>query len=162
MSKEISVAPSVTQYSGVFKLKDVLSLIRSFLSQEGYDVIELKHKIKNKSEGTEGEIDLDCDYKMNHYVKFKIGVSLKISDMVDVEVNKVKMQQGQLNIKLSGAVELDYDSRFDKNKFLVFLQEIYHKFIMKQTIDNVYWDTVHTTMFRLQRAIRDQLQFEAR
>lgn len=159
--KKTNFPPSVTQFYGVFKLKDLLGLIRGFLADAGYDVIETKYKQKFK-EGSEVEAEYECELKYNHYTKFKINVSVKIEDMKDVEVEKVKAQQGRVQVTLTGEIELDYDERFEKNKFLEFLRGFYHKFILHETIENVYWDTVHSTMFRLQRAIRDQFQFEAR
>lgn len=159
--KKTEFPPSITQFYGIFKLKDLLALIRGFLSDAGYDVIETKFKQKVK-DASEIEADYECELKYNHYAKFKINVSVKIEDMKDVEVDKVKAQQGRVNIELKGEIELDYDARFEGNKFLEFLRDFYHKFILHETIENVYWDNVHSTMFRLQRAIRDQFQFEAR
>lgn len=163
---DIPIPPSVTQFYGPFNLKQLLSSIRGWIQDAGYEVIEPSYKHKVGGEGAELEIKMEGERKQTHYAKFKITVELKISDMKDVEVvrdgEKVKMQHGRIQATLAGNVELDFQKRFEGNKFLEGLRDFYHKYIIKETIENVYWDNVHTTIFKLQRFIRDSLQFEAK
>ncbi|MBI4151239.1 hypothetical protein HY492_03875 [Candidatus Woesearchaeota archaeon] len=166
MPETRSIPGSNTQHVGVFNLRNLQVLIRQKLAEEEYFVIEPGYEHKVGGEGADLVIEVVGDKKVNAYARFKITAKIKTSEMTDVEVTrndkKVKMQHGRLHIAISGEVELDYAKKFEKNAFMKGLRDFYHKFIINRVIDNVYWDAVHTTIFKLQRAIRDELNFEAR
>ena len=162
----IPVSGSNTQHVGVFSLRNLQVLMRQKLTEEEYFVTEPGYEHKVGGDGAELVLDLVGDKKVNAYVRFKITIKIVILEMNDVEVTredkKIKLQHGRMKLMISGEVELDHAKKFEGNAFMKGLRDFYHKFIINRVIDNGYWDAVHTTIFKLQRAIRDELNFEAR
>jgi hypothetical protein len=168
MAKEMDVpgpVPTLTRYSGVFDLGGLLRLIRGKMLDSGYLVGEPTYVQRQVGAGDKMEIEIKGDKDVTHYVKFKLTVLIRSKDTVDVEVTKnnekVKMKQGNMQVFISGQVVLDYGNRFAKNKFLEALQDFYHNYVIKYTLENKYWDNLHAEIFQLQRAVREQLHFEA-
>lgn len=154
----------MSRFYGPFNLRTLLDTIRAYLIGEGFDdVQEPSYKHKVGGEGTDVEIKMETDRKMNDYVKYVMKVEIRISDMKDVEVTrdtaKLKMQHGRVQVTVGGVVQLDYQNRFE-GKFLKALHDFYHKVLIKMRVED-YWDYTHTRILRLQRLIRQTLGSEA-
>ncbi len=161
-----SIPETSTHHVGVFSLRQLQILIRSFLGDEEYFVFEPGYENKVGGDGAELVLELKADKKVDAYAKFIIEIKIVILEMNDVEVvrdgQKQKMQQGRVKIGISGEVELDYAKRFEKTSFLQSVRKVYHKYILNNKINKVYKYEVGLTIFKLHRAIRNLLQFEAR
>lgn len=159
------VGGTLTRYYGTFNKSALINGIREYLEEEGYDVIEPVMKQKVGSDGIEIGIKMDAEKKETHYAKFNITVKLRISDMKDVEVvkdgKKVKMQHGRVEFRSEGEVEMDYNKRFEKNKFLEMLRQFYHNYILKQTIDEFWIANVDGVVDGVQAYVRELLDVEA-
>jgi hemerythrin superfamily protein len=163
--KTAVVPPAVTRYYGPFSFRGLLTAVRDGMKREGYDEVdENSYKHKVGGEGTDVEVKLESDRKQNDYVKFKMNVEIKISEMKDVEVvhegEKMKMQHGRVQATVTETIELDYQKGFESSPFLLGLRKFYHDFLIKTKIEEDYWYASHQRVQRLSQLIRQTLGFE--
>jgi|GEM_PF-2083876 len=156
--------PPVVRYYGPFHLRKLIDAIRGFLLGEGFDDIqEPSYKHKVGGEGTDLEIKLKTDRKLNAYVKYEMEIEMRISDMKDVEVardgEKLKMQHGRVQITVNGKTYLDFQKHFEGNNFLKSLRTFYHKMILGAKVYE-YADYIETRAMRLQDLIKRTLGTE--
>lgn len=164
MAKPIDIPKMVIRYSGTFDVGKLLSSTRGWLLEQNYEFAEPAYKHKYGDQGQDIEIEWEADRKVNYYVKEYIRVVMIMNSIKDVEIStegkKQKMQQGRILVEVEGKVHLDYQKRFEGNKFLQGLQDFLHKYILRKTIFIKWYDRLYTKIFNLVRFIREQLGSE--
>ena len=88
-----------------------------------------------------------------HHILFWLGYHPQ--DMQSVEVvkdgKKQKMMNGRILVEIKGAIELDYDNRFEDSRFLRWLRGFYHRFILFGKIYGSWLEDVTYKMFQLRK-----------
>src|SRR3989338_4419929 len=146
---------------GYFDWADLLKSIRGWLKDEFYNVEETKHKHKPN----EQEVEMSGFRKLNEYVKYYFDIKIRTENVAIVELIKdgktVKTQEGNVCIELSARMELDWQRRFGGSEFLQSLQNFYHKYIIKQKIEQVWMGHLESKFGQFANFIKDKLQQEA-
>ena len=70
------------------------------------------------------------------------------------------MSEIYLGIDLGGTLHLDYRKRFGGNKLVQALQDIYHKYIIRTTIEDVWEDELIIQIIELGKLIREQFHHD--
>ena len=148
------------KHKGYFDFNNVTATIRKGMKKRLYGFLEKKHKYKPD----EREIEIECDKKVNEYVKFEIAIVVLALDMKEVEIikdnKKMIVNQGRVVIEMSGQLTLDWVKRFQGNEFLAALQDLYHKYVLGKRIKDEWLDTLEDDIFSLGREVRHALEME--
>lgn len=162
--KDYEVPKQVIKHKGVFALSELLQAIRGKFNEFGYDFHEPKHIYGSAPEGAREEIDIYGEKKHSEYVKFRVDVKLKIFEMKAVEVvkggQKLLMNSARMLLEITGKMQFDPTGRFKKGKLLTGLQDFYHRFIIKKSVENVWSRQLFTEVTGLARAVKDSLSHE--
>jgi hypothetical protein len=145
------------KHKGLFDQQKLIQRLQGWYGEYKYDFQMPKYKAKPD----EFEVEAEGSRKINEYVKFTLKVVVKAWEVKEVEVVKDgetrKMNQGRLAIEVNPEYELDYGKRFGGNKFLQALQDFYHNYIMKRTIEEVWEGELWMHQNAMIRAIREVL-----
>lgn len=162
--KKSDLPLTYVKWRGLFNYSELLQAIKSWFKSYDYHFEEPTHKWKT-GDGYEAEIKFKGNRKVNEYVKYYLEVFLRTWDMKEVEVvkdgQKFKMYDGKVAIEISGKVEFDWQKRFGGNKFLQHLQDFFHKFIIRQDINEKWEDELLFKMMNLTKVIKEKLGHEA-
>lgn len=156
-----SLTPKTSiKHKGLFDRSKLIKTIQDWFGKHKYDF----HAPKYKYRPDEIELEFKGERKINPYVRFRMLVVVKGFEIKNVEVvkdgEKKKMQQGRLNVEISPEYDLDYKKRFGGNKFLQALQDFFHKYIIKRTIEEVWEDQLFMHQTSMIREIREVLGHE--
>lgn len=155
------------KHYGIFDLQGLYQMIYNWLVDRGFEVRELKvkHKVPSAA-GEEDEIWWDAWINETDYIKNWISLIFFFYDIKEVEVvkegKKKKLTRARILIELNGKVETDWQGKWKRNAFLSNLQKFYEKFVIKKDIDNIWWDKLYYNMLKLQTAIKEYLDQEAK
>ncbi len=159
--------PQMVKYRGIFDFPKLLKLIHTWGTAQRFEMHEkrYKHKVPD-ARGAEQEVTLLGWRKIDAYLKFWISVDVKGEYLKDVDVikdgKKKKLTQGKVRVMFNGYLELDYQNRFESSKFLVGLRDFYHKFVVRQKIQNVWEDTLYYRLYKLNKEVRVHLDMEGK
>ena len=166
IAKEFVIEKTRIDYKGIFDLNGLLVEMRKWIGVRKFEFHERKFIIKSGDEGTEYEIEWECNRKINTYVKFYITVVIKGRGAHPVEVikngNKLEQVQGMFNFTLGGRAELDWENRFGKKWYLKYLMDFYNNYIIKKDILYVWGDELTYRVYKLHRLIKDHLDMESK
>jgi hypothetical protein len=73
---------------------------------------------------------------------------------------KKKLQEGYIQLDVSGRIEFDWSKRFGGSKFAQWLQDFYLKYVLRQTIKDVYEDDLILKQQELISKIKELLGTE--
>lgn len=139
MAEKDKIFESKIQHTGIFDFKETYGFAYKWLIDENFDVTEKKYSEKVKAEGKEIEIQWTFERKISDYFKFSGTADWRILGMNTVEVSKngikLKMNQGQVEIKVKGILERDYENKWEGRAIRKFMRGIYDKYIVKQRIE---------------------------
>ncbi len=140
MAEKDTIYTGKVQDKAIFDFSELYSFCYKWLVDENYDVTEGKYQEKVNPNGKEVEIEWEALKEITDYFRFKISVNWRIIGLKDVEVEKdnakIKLNKGNLEIKVKAVLEKDYESRWEKNAFFNFLRGIYDKYIIKSRIEH--------------------------
>lgn len=157
----------IIRYKGIFDMEGLYRLIVQWLKSRRYWFHETtyKHKIPSPL-GAEEEIGFWAERKIDEYYKYEMRVAFHLWNMQEVEVirngKKVKLINARLEIVIGATMTMDYQGRFDKSPFYKNLRDFYHKYIIKDRLEFIYYDTLHYRMAKLQAVIKDYLDMQAK
>ncbi len=139
--KELLIKETV-EHTGVFSFSGLYSFIHSWLKdQEGYGVVEGKYVEKVSGNTKEINVDWTASKVMGDYFKVELGITLKASDLTDVEVEsdgkKKRMNKGKVSVDIKGTLIKDYKSQWEEKPMNKFLRDVYNKYIIPQRIDGM-------------------------
>ena len=125
--------------SGTFDFKDLYSFAYEWLDGEGYNVAEKKYAEEVSGDSKKIEIEWETKKKVSDYFQFVIKVDWKMLNLKNVEViregKKIKLNSGQAEIKVSGVLVKDYESRWEDRPIWKFLRGVYDRYIIRSRID---------------------------
>lgn len=153
------------KHRGVFNLSRLLNGIKGWYGENEYEFHEPKHKYKVPSAaGAEYEIEFFGVKNFDKYARFKIKVEVKAYDVKDIEIvkegEKMKMNEGSARVEVSGVLILDWQGKFEKNRFFKALRDFYHKFIIKKTIEDFYEDKFIMELIGMVNTVKKELGHE--
>jgi hypothetical protein len=144
-------------YDGLFRMKDVYRLVMNWMSDKQYNPIEKRaHETITKT-GKHAELEFEPYRKFTDYAKSVIRIHVSAHNMTDVEVtrdgHKVKMQKGQIRIRIDSWLETDYEHRWELQPVFYVIRTYFEKYVylpfLSGYITFVRDDTLH---------IKDQLK----
>jgi len=128
-------------YDGVFDLKELYKHLYEWLTWRKYDVSEKKYKEKIKPTGKDMEIEWQANKDIDEYSSFQVEMKALLIGVADVEVQKenikVKMQKGEINVKVSAHLITDRMETWTAKPQLAFLQKFYERYLYKSTMDRM-------------------------
>lgn len=153
-------------HNGVFDFGGLYSFLYEWLTEEnGYGVVEKKYSEKLKGDSKDIDIEWEGYRKVNDYFRLKIKVVWRIIGLKNVEVEengrKKKMNQGGVEVKMSGFLEKDYENKWDENPMTKFFRGIYDKFIIKNRIEQ-YEDKITGDVDGTLAQVKSFLSLEAK
>ncbi|MEM4239608.1 MAG: hypothetical protein QXM31_00405 [Candidatus Woesearchaeota archaeon] len=155
--------PSPTLYlkhKGVFSKKEMMDVIHNWFTDNRYKFHASKYKIK----ADEAEYEIKGEREVTEYVRYVIELHIWVRDLKEIEVikdgEKKKMDEGNIQLELGAYLEFDYSKRFKGNKFIQWLHDIYQKYIIRQTIKDVWEDDLLLKQTELLAAIKEVLGVE--
>lgn len=126
--------------TGIFDFKELYRYCYTWLVDEGYILTEKTYSEKITPSGKEVEIIWDARKKISDYFRFYLKISWRILGMTTVEVEengkKLKMDKGQVEMKVDAILEKDYEHRWENNAFAKFLRGMYDRYIIRGRIDD--------------------------
>ncbi|MCD6589626.1 hypothetical protein J7K74_00350 [Candidatus Woesearchaeota archaeon] len=133
-------------FRGKIPIQELLEYIRALLVKRGFEVSMSKYKIKGSS-GKLGEMEvkIEGERKELEFIKYKITIEIRVESGKVLEMeseNMYKTVDSQIEIKISGEMELDYDKKYDpKNKMKDFLGRVYWLYMKKSILFRAdsYW-----------------------
>lgn len=161
---ERSMPTMYIKHKGFLDVSKLVQSIKSWFKENKYTLHFPTHKFAGPIGAAEQEIKMYGERKMTEYVKFKITILMRFWDLKEVEVikdgKKIKACTGRVAIDIDGLMALDYLKRFGGNKLLQSLQDIYHRYIIRTTIENIWDDEIFIHLVGLGKLIREQFQHE--
>lgn len=139
MAERDKIFESKVVHQGIFDFKETYGFAYKWLVDEGYLITEKKYSEKVRPDGKEVEIEWVVWRKISDYFKFYATIRWRIFRMTSVEVEKngvkVKMENGQPEIKIQGYLERDYEKKWEGRAFRKFLRGVYDRYIIKHRIE---------------------------
>ena len=135
--KDIIVKKITVSYEGVFNFNELIRLIKNWLSQNSYYIIEKDYgdvvKDKNLSDI---KISIESTREVDDYNRAHIDITIKVKDLENVTVNNKKLQKGQLTIDFESYLKKDIHAKWEVKPLQKILRGIYDKFfsINKQKV----------------------------
>lgn len=141
MAEKDTIFASKIKQAGIFNFNDFYKFCYDWLLDEtDMDfVLEKKYSEKIESVGKKVEIEWEAHKKVTDYFKFIIKVKIRILKLEKIEINqggtKIKTNKGTVELDVKGVLVRDYQGKFEKNAFQIFLRNAYEKWIIPSRID---------------------------
>lgn len=140
MAEKDQIFSSKMKYDGIVSFKDFYRFCYDWLKEETeLDVAEKKYSEKLKGDSKDIDIEWVGVRKVTDYFKFQIKVVFRILGLKDLEITqggvKAKTNKGSVEIKVTGTLIRDYDSKFEVTAHKKFLRSIYEKWVIPSRIE---------------------------
>ena len=139
MAEKDTVFSGKFKQKGIFDFKDFYGFTYDWLKGEGYKVTEKVYSEEITGDSKKIEIDWECKKKVSDYFQFVIKVKWMVLGLKNVEVQregkKLKMNSGQIEVKVGGVLVKDYEHKWEDHPSWKFLRGIYDRYIVKSRID---------------------------
>lgn len=140
MVEQDTVFAGKIKQKGLFTFKEFYNFIYDWLRDEGYDVFEKNYTEKVSGDTKQVEIRWDAERNISDYFKYVIRVDWMILGMKSIEVQregkKVRMDTGQIDLKIKAILKKDYENRWENHPFWKFLRGMYERYIIKSRIED--------------------------
>lgn len=126
------------KHTGIVDFKELYQFCHKWLIDEDYFVIEKVYNEKITGSGKEVEIVWHAFRKISDYFRFYLKLSWRvILTPVEIEKNgkRATAEKANIEIKIDGILEKDYEHRWENSGFLKFLRGVYDKYIIRGRID---------------------------
>jgi len=141
MSESDTIFSNKIKYNGIFNFGEFYKFCYDWLMEEtGLDFIA-EEKYSEKLEGNGKNVDIEWagQKKLTDFFKFKFKIKFKIIKLEKIEINqggvKTSTNKGTIEISIKGILVRDYQGKFEKNAFQIFLRTAYEKWIIPSRID---------------------------
>ena len=140
MAEKDQIFSSKMKYEGIVSFKDFYRFCYDWLKEEtALDVAEEKYVEKLKGDSKDIDIEWIGTRKVTDYFKFHVKVAFRILGLKDIETTqagaKIKINQGSVEIKLTGTLIRDYEGKFEVTAHKKFLRSIYEKWVIASRIE---------------------------
>ncbi len=143
MAESDTIFNSKIKYNGIFDFGEFYQFCYDWLMEETQLDFLAEEKYSEKLEGNGKNIDIEWsgERKMSDFFKTKFKVKFKIINLQKIEVNKggvkVNTNKGTVEISIKGILVRDYQGKFERNAFQIFLRTSYEKWIIPGRIDQM-------------------------
>lgn len=155
------------KHRGFFNYSELLQAIRQWYVDDDFTSINMpsfRQKFPSPT-GIDNEIEITGYKKVTEYVMFHVNVFIRVYNMRDIEIiqdgKKIKLQDGQVIVRVMTTLELDWQNRFQGpprwQKFLSVLDDFYRNYIMKYKIQDYWEDMLLKKSSQLARLIKETL-----
>lgn len=122
-------------YKGVFNVKALYKEFSNWFYERGYENFE-KRNVENITQtGRNIQLELRPYKRVAGYAVNQIRIKITMTDVKDIIMNKgeerVRLNQGDIDIKLDGYVETDYENRWENRPYFYFLRSLIDKYIWR-------------------------------
>lgn len=122
-------------YEGLFNAAELYNVISSFFFEKGYDWYEKLNQEQVTPEGKQVHLVFEPWKNISDYYKLIIRITLNLTDIKDVEVEKEKemltVNQGLVRITFDGYVLSDRHGEWTSKPLYWFLSVIFEKYFFK-------------------------------
>ena len=120
--------------NAIFDLKQLYKLFHSFAEEKGYTFYETNFTRKDKSDGSEYQVEYKLERKVTSFIKFIITIEIWTLRTTEVQQEGKHMFEGELEMNFDANMEMDYDKKnnWEKTAFHKFLRNIYIYYLKKQ------------------------------
>ena len=123
MAEKDTIFSGKIKQAGIFNFKEFYRFCYTWLVDEDYFVIEKVYSEKSNPDGKEIEIEWTALKKISDYFRLNLKINWRILGMTTVESqnengNKIKLNKGNIEIKVSAILEKDYENRWESSAFL--------------------------------------------
>ena len=140
MAEKDNVFSGKLKHKGIFDFKDFYRFAYMWLVDKNYWVIEKEYSEKVQQNGKEVVIQWDATRRISDYFRFDLKIEWRIIGMKDVDVekngDKLTLNKGDMEIKLSATLVKDYESRWENTSFYKFLRGMYDRYIIRGRIED--------------------------
>ena len=138
MSEKRDIQENKIEYEGLFKIKELFENVKEWAEDNGFDLLQKEYAEAVTETGKEIKMPLDLEKKASDYVKFILLCRFSLDNVEDVLVKKGKSQQklnkGKVVASLKAVIETDYEDKWHKKPFWIFLKGLHDKFLMSDEI----------------------------
>lgn len=167
MPQPIKTRKLLIRYKGVLDLEGLYRVIAQWFKSRRFWFHETTYKHKVPSPfGAEEEITFNAERKTTEYYRDDIRIFMHVWDQLQVEVikegKKQKLIKAKVEIQIQGTLVLDWQGMFDRSKFMQKIREFMHRHIIKEKIENIWYDDLYYRTMKLQAAIKDYIDMQAK
>lgn len=139
MAEKDDVFGSKIKFVGLFDFKEFYAFCYEWLSLEtGLTVVEEEYSEKLKGNMKDIEVKWVAFTKASDYFKYEIKIEFKLIAITEVEIVKdgvkMKMNKGEIGMKVKGILIKDYDGKFETNATMKVWRGIYEKWVISQRV----------------------------
>lgn len=122
-----------------FDFLEVYTHAKDWIEWKGYSLTEKKYKeVVSPGDSKNYHIIWEISKKIDNYTKYLIILEWQLIAIKDVETvfhgKKTKAQNGEINVKVSAYMVLDYDEQWEEHALLKFFKGFYERFLYAGTI----------------------------
>ncbi len=138
--KEVFLEKSFS-YEGIFIVKELLEVIKQFTKDKGYSLEEASHNESVKKTGRNIYLKKFLKKKVSDYIKIKTMLELDFSELNDKLVENKKYQAGKVKFSFEGALETDYEKRWESKPAFWLLRYFFEKYVYDSHLSSVKNET---------------------
>ncbi|AJF62326.1 MAG: hypothetical protein QT11_C0001G0172 [archaeon GW2011_AR20] len=116
-------------YSGVLNLKELYGLIRAWLNEKGFFVMEKEHEGSESEEGDSIRTKFESFRKVEEYTKYFIKITIKANFLK--ETTEQYYYKGDFTVTFESWLEKDYENRYENKPLMKFFKGINEKLFEK-------------------------------
>ena len=153
------------RHQGEFDFQKLTDSILSWMKNKGYFIDYKDQTEVIRPEGKDSIYEWKTDRQPIPYIKFYIDVTIntfQVNDVV-VEVNgkQKKMQTGDLQVRIDGKWEKNYNETFPNTKFGEFLRRLYERYVAFSRLKG-YWGKIYGEILELGEVAKKALELNTR
>jgi hypothetical protein len=122
-------------YDGPFRIDEMYSVIRRFLKERGYFLIETNNQEDVLAQGRQVFVEITAEEQISDYAKGQIILEIFLKEVKDkllsVEGHKQKYQTGKVEIRFIAQLRADYRGKWENTGFKFFFRTLMDKFVRK-------------------------------
>ncbi len=165
MAEKDLILKEKVEHSGLLDFSALYSFMHSWLKNEQYGVNEDRYSEKVSGNKRDLRIEWKATKDVSDYFRFEQKIEFEISNLTDVEAEidgeKKKMNKGKVEIKISGNLVKDKDSKWETSPFNRFMRDLYNKYIIPSRV-RAFENELSDDVRRLKEEIKAFLELTAR
>jgi len=144
------IAKTLVKPKGIFDWKDFYKFLYELMQAQGYVITEDHYNQKETKNGKEIEVQWNCSQFIDDYTRFDVQLLLKVFGLVDVQIErggqKKDMNQGEIEVWITGFITTDYKNQWEKQPILKFLKGVYDRYLYRSRYEELQakmWEHVY-------------------
>ena len=113
----------------------MITTIKEWCGDRKYDIQEKKRVESVKEDGKYVKVEFRAENKLNDYTMLAFKIVVDLSECSDTVVNighkRRRLTQGSVSVSIDGMVETDYEGRWERQPFFIFLRGVFDKYVYK-------------------------------